>query len=106
MFTGNHIITVSLRGITAVVLGAVLHLGIAVAQSAPKQPAVATLPGEQHSPSEMLIGNGDLLQVTVYGTDFDRQVRVSDAGEISLPLLGTARVAGLPIREAEDLVGR
>jgi polysaccharide export outer membrane protein len=54
----------------------------------------------------MLIGNGDLLQVTVYGTDFDRQVRVSDAGEISLPLLGTARVAGLPIREAEDLVGR
>lgn len=56
--------------------------------------------------SAMLIGGGDLLQVTVYGTDFDRQVRVSDGGDISLPLLGTIKVAGLTIQQAEQLVSR
>jgi polysaccharide biosynthesis/export protein len=56
--------------------------------------------------SAMLIGGGDLLQVTVYGTDFDRQVRVSDGGEVSLPLLGTIKVAGLTIQQAEQLVAR
>jgi len=54
----------------------------------------------------MLIGGGDLLQVTVYGTDFDRQVRVTDTGEISLPLLGTVKVGGLSIEQAEQSVGR
>jgi polysaccharide export outer membrane protein len=98
--------TFSVRGVIAVALGALLQVGMVVGQSATKQSAAATLPGEQHSPFEMLIGGGDLLQVTVYGTDFDRQVRVSDAGEISLPLLGTARVGGLSIREAEQFVGR
>jgi polysaccharide export outer membrane protein len=56
--------------------------------------------------SAMLIGGGDLLQVTVYGTDFDRQVRVSTGGDISLPLLGTIKVAGLTIQQAEQLVSR
>ena len=54
----------------------------------------------------MLIGAGDLLQVTVYGTDFDRQVRVTDTGEISLPFLGTVKVGGLSIEQAEQSVGR
>jgi len=57
--------------------------------------------GPKDPSAEMLIGTGDLLQVTVYGTDFDRQVRVSDSGEISLPLLGSVKVAGLPIRDGE-----
>jgi polysaccharide export outer membrane protein len=57
-----------------------------------------------HDSSAILIGGGDLLQITVYGTDFDRQVRVSDDGEISLPLLGILKVAGLTIQKAERLV--
>ena len=105
MFPKSPITTVALRGIISVVLGTLLQHGLAVAQSTTQQPT-GSPSGEQHSPSEMLIGRGDLLQVTVYGTDFDRQVRVSDAGEISLPLLGTARLDGLSIREAEELVGR
>jgi polysaccharide export outer membrane protein len=54
----------------------------------------------------MLIGGGDLLQVTVYGADFDCQVRVSESGEISLPLLGTIKIGGLTIEQAEQTVGR
>ena len=106
MFLNRVITTVFLRGIAAIALCAVLHFGVAAAQSATKQPEAGTAPGVQHSVSEMLIGGGDLLEVTVYGTDFDKQVRVSDAGEISLPLLGTVKLAGLSIREGERVVAR
>jgi polysaccharide export outer membrane protein len=70
-----------------------------------RAPTSASITTVQDS-SAMLIGGGDLLQITVYGTDFDRQVRVSDAGEISLPLLGTVKVAGITIQQAEQLVAR
>jgi len=106
MFLNRVITTVFLRGIAAIALCAVLHFGVAAAQSATKQPEAGTAPGVQHSVSEMLIGGGDLLEVMVYGTDFDKQVRVSDAGEISLPLLGTVKLAGLSIREGERVVAR
>jgi len=102
MFLNRVITTVFLRGIAAIALCAVLHFGVAAAQSATKQPEAGSAPGV----SEMRIGGGDLLEVTVYGTDFDKQVRVSDAGEISLPLLGTVKVAGLSIREGERVVAR
>jgi len=96
-----------LRIIAAILLVAVAHLGVAAGQNSAIQQSAASPPSAvQHSNSEMLIGGGDLLQVTVYGTDFDRQARVSDTGEISLPLLGTVKVGGLSIGEAEQLVGR
>jgi len=102
MFLNRVITTEFLCGIAAIALCAVLHFGVAAAQSTTKQPEAGTAPGV----SEMLIGGGDLLEVTVYGTDFDKQVRVSDAGEISLPLLGTVKLAGLSIREGERVVAR
>src|SRR5258706_8908341 len=102
MFLNRVITTDARRGIAAIALCAVLHFGVAAAQSTTKQPEAGTAPGV----SEMLIGGGDLLEVTVYGTDFDKQVRVSDAGEISLPLLGTVKLAGLSIREGERVVAR
>ncbi len=61
---------------------------------------------EQHTDAEVFVGTGDLLQVTVYGSDFDKQVRVSDRGEISLPMLGSVKIAGLSIQEAEKLVAK
>src|SRR5438477_11432678 len=59
-------------------------------ESATPQPMLAgeTIP-------ELLIGCGDLLEVSIYGVpDFDRQLRVSETGEISLPLIGAVHVAG------------
>ncbi len=57
------------------------------------------------TPPALRIGSGDLLQVSVYGApDFDKQVRVSDSGEISLPLLGGVKVDGLTINAAERLL--
>src|SRR3954471_19329753 len=57
---------------------------------------------------ELLIGSGDLLEVSVYGApDFDkREVRVDSSGAISLPLIGNVIVAGLPVRAAEELLAK
>lgn len=51
------------------------------------------------------IGSGDLLEIAVFGApDFSKQVRVSSSGEVSLPLIGTVKVAGLTTGQAEKLV--
>lgn len=89
--------------ILEITVGIFLLASLAAGQS--NEGAQASTTTVQDS-SAMLIGGGDLLQVTVYGTDFDRQVRVSDGGDISLPLLGTIKVAGLTIQQAEQLVSR
>ena len=53
----------------------------------------------------LIIGSGDLLVVSVYGaSDFNKEVRVADSGEISLPLVGSVHVAGLNVQQAEILV--
>jgi len=53
----------------------------------------------------MRIGPGDLLQISVYGTsDYDRQVRVNESGQITLPLLGTVTVGGLTIEQSEQVL--
>lgn len=66
----------------------------------PQQPQTANA-------EQVLIGNGDLIEITLFGApDFSRQVRVSDGGEISLPLIGAIKVSGLSVTEAEQLVQR
>lgn len=62
--------------------------------------------GAPSAPSpDLHIGVGDLLQISVFGApDFDRQVRVSSSGEVTLPLLGPVHLAGLTAAEAEKLV--
>lgn len=48
------------------------------------------------------IGAGDTLRITVYQSpDLSLETKVTDAGVISYPLLGSLRVAGLSVDEAE-----
>lgn len=57
--------------------------------------------------SELLIGSGDLLEVSVFGApDFAKQTRVSSEGNISLPLIGNVQVAGLSIAAAERTIAK
>ena len=59
------------------------------------------------SPKDLLIGAGDLLEVSLYGMpDFKTDVRVSSGGEISLPMLGTVGVRGLSVEQAATLIER
>ncbi len=63
-------------------------------------PSGASGPGA--GPGDYRIGAEDLLQISVLeAPDLDRAVRVSEEGEISLPLVGTLRAAGLTSRQLE-----
>lgn len=56
-------------------------------------------------PGEMLIGAGDLLQVSVFeAKELERTVRVSSRGFISLPLVGEVHISGLTLIEAEEKI--
>jgi polysaccharide export outer membrane protein len=51
---------------------------------------------------EYTIGPEDLIEITVFeAKELDRTVRVSTSGEISLPLIGSVRAAGLSPRQLE-----
>src|SRR6266702_516641 len=56
---------------------------------------------------EILIGPGDLIEVSVYGApDYIKDVRVGSTGEITLPLAGTVKVGGLTPAQAEALIAK
>jgi len=45
---------------------------------------------------EVLIGSGDLLEISLFGTqDFHQETRVNPAGDVVLPLIGSVHVSGL-----------
>jgi polysaccharide export outer membrane protein len=55
--------------------------------------------------SALVIGPGDELEVTVYGApDLSGHRRVSADGNISMPLIGYVRIAGLSSSEAEGAI--
>jgi polysaccharide export outer membrane protein len=54
-------------------------------------------------PGEILIGAGDLLQVSIFeAKELDKTVRVSSRGFVSLPLVGEVKISGLTAIEAEE----
>ena len=55
--------------------------------------------------SALVIGPGDELEVTVYGApDLSGRARVSADGNVSMPLIGYVRIAGLSSSEAEEAI--
>jgi len=82
---------------------------VAVPVQAPPSASQPTPAAVQRSgsPEELRIGAGDLLDVGMYGMpDFKAEVRVNSGGEISLPMLGTVMVGGLPVEQAGKLIER
>jgi polysaccharide biosynthesis/export protein len=57
--------------------------------------------------AEAVIGSGDLLEVKIFGVpDYSQQVRVSDDGMITLPLVGAVKVGDMPVSDAERLISQ
>ncbi len=55
------------------------------------------------TPHDYKVGSEDLLEVSVYGQkDLQRIVRVNGAGDITMPLIGVVRVAGLTPQQVES----
>lgn len=74
----------------------------------PAKPAPA-LAAAAASPqvAALSIGAGDVLQVTVFGQpDLSAEVSVTDEGEVTLPLIGLLRIAGMSQAELEKLIAQ
>jgi polysaccharide biosynthesis/export protein len=107
---GKHVLTI----IRSVAIAAMLALSACATSS-----QTAALPSGFAQPDlqdptaiagdlEYRIGPSDLLKVKVFQVeDLDREVRVNNAGEISLPLVGVVKAAGRTVNELEaDLAQR
>jgi polysaccharide export outer membrane protein len=94
----------------------------AVTSAAPHQDAVpqagnspdknsVNTSADQERLSELTIASGDLLEVSLFGTDFSCganktgcEVRVDGSGSVTLPLIGPVRVGGLNVTQAEQVI--
>ena len=51
------------------------------------------------------IGPGDLLDVSIYGvSDYHQDVRVNESGDVDLPLIGSLRLQGATVQEAQEMI--
>jgi polysaccharide export outer membrane protein len=58
------------------------------------------------SAGEILLGPGDVVKVSVYGSpDLSIETRVSESGSMTFPLLGDVQVGGLTTQQAEKKIG-
>ncbi|MGK5044666.1 polysaccharide export protein EpsE [Janthinobacterium sp. GB4P2] len=56
--------------------------------------------------ADVLLGAGDVLKISVYGSpDLALETRVSEAGEITFPLVGNVALGGLSVSAAERKLG-
>ncbi|HSB22607.1 MAG TPA: polysaccharide export protein EpsE [Burkholderiaceae bacterium] len=57
--------------------------------------------------SDYVLGAGDVLHITVYQSpDLTLDTRVTESGTITYPLLGTVRLGGLSVAQAEAAIAR
>ncbi len=71
------------------------------------QPATSSV-DENHltaNATPLLLGPGDDLEITVYGApDLSGRARINETGNITMPLIGYVRLAGLSTSEAEAAI--
>lgn len=97
----------ALRALLAAALAVAAALaapGAAFAQAAPAaQPSAAG--GAPGAVNEYRLGAGDVVRIVVFqNPDLTLETRVSEAGVISYPLLGSVRVGGQTVTAAEKLI--
>jgi polysaccharide export outer membrane protein len=92
---------------------AVLALSLAtgaVAQAPARPAAVSTVPAAptglaSGATAEYRLGSGDAIRISVFqNPDMLLETRVSEAGTITFPLLGSVRIGGLSISDAEQRI--
>jgi polysaccharide biosynthesis/export protein len=86
-----------------------IFAALCLAACASSAPVQELPPGDPLSDAlgrpEYRIGPGDLLKVQVFQVeDLDRDVRVDNAGRISLPLVGSVDAAGLGVAQLQDKI--
>jgi polysaccharide biosynthesis/export protein len=67
--------------------------------------AVAVAAGAAQAASDYRLGPGDLLKISTFGyNDLNAEVRVSESGNITFPLIGQVTVEGLSTRDVESQI--
>lgn len=83
----------------ALIVALMLSIGVMGQARAADTPAAA--------PVDYRIGAGDLVRIAVFGSpEMSGDLRVSQSGAISVPLVGSVSVAGLSTNEAETLLAK
>jgi polysaccharide biosynthesis/export protein len=68
-------------------------------------PAAAQTQPQAAPANEYRLGSGDVVRISVYqNPDLQIETRVSEAGVVSFPLLGSVRIGGLSVTAAEKLI--
>ena len=82
----------------AMLIGPIAHAQAAQQQAKPAAPATRAA-----DPDQSRIGPGDTIRITVYQSpDLSMETRVNETGDISYPLLGRVKLAGLSVTQAEQ----
>lgn len=73
--------------------------------SAESAPVHAMAPKADAGRDQLRIGPGDLVEVSIYGVpDFKQEGRISDSGELSLPLIGMVKLGGSTVEDARTIL--
>lgn len=89
-------------GLMVVALGLGLPIAPALAQSPAAASAAAPAPADR---SEYLIGPGDVIRVSVFqNPDLSLEARVNENGTIRFPLIGSVRIGGMSVSNAEKAI--
>ncbi len=87
-------------------LPAALALAAALLAAAPATAQTAAAPAAPAAaPNEYRLGAGDVVRISVYqNPDLTLETRITEAGIVSYPLLGTVRIGGQTVTAAEKLI--
>ncbi|MFI5113883.1 MAG: polysaccharide biosynthesis/export family protein [Terriglobales bacterium] len=99
----------SLHWLLLGLLGCPLLAQIAVPGDTPPPPAAKqaspTTPAPPLADSSVRLGDGDLIEIGVFGVpDLSTKVRISNSGDVYLPLIDYVHIADLTVDEAQGLI--
>lgn len=86
-------------------LAGATYFGPAHAQATSATAARASAQAAAAAPNEYRLAAGDVVRISVYqNPDLTLETRVGEAGVVSFPLLGSVRLGGMTVTQAEKLV--
>lgn len=92
--------------LSVALLACASHYGTVQAQATTATtPRAAPQAAPAAAPNEYRLGAGDVVRISVYqNPDLTLETRIGDSGIVSYPLLGSVRLGGVTVTQAEKLV--